>query len=245
MLALAFKKTLFSLQRGFALRMIVYSILITLLIFAVIIGGLALIISPPQMFANAWAWVAGDTLDQASAWFSAGGSFMQWAMIAFTVLLVVLLFPLMVPVTGGFLSDSAILPIEKEYGRTADPSRTVLDEIWAGFGFMLPALGWNLLCLPFYFIPGVNVVVWLLLNASLMAKQFYIMIAPRHLSRIEEKAEWKRHRWQYILAGAFVLMMSIVPFVNLVAPIIGIVFMTHLFLLLVPAKQVVLPPIEQ
>jgi uncharacterized protein involved in cysteine biosynthesis len=99
-----------------------------------------------------------------------------------TVLIAVLLYPIVALVLGGVLFDVAAERVEKlrfpndAPGRFLNPAEGLLN----GLKIAGPALVLNLLALPFVLLPVVNVIVFALLNAFLMGREYFSLAALRH-----------------------------------------------------------------
>ncbi|OYW87084.1 MAG: hypothetical protein B7Z22_05270 [Hyphomonas sp. 32-62-5] len=89
------------------------------------------------------------------------------------------------------------------------------EGISNGLKIALPALLLNLLAIPLYFIPGVNVVVFILMNAVLMGREYATLAASRHMSFRDAVALRNRHGFSVFLVG---LACSVIPFF---APLVG------------------------
>jgi len=93
----------------------------------------------------------------------------------------------------------------------------------------LVAIMLNVLVIPLYFVPVINLFVFYVLNGSLLGKEFFIMVARRHLPLEDAKKLRARHSRTIFLAGAALAFFATLPIVNLVAPFWGIAVMTHLY----------------
>jgi len=138
------------------------------------------------------------------------------------VVLAIALSPAISMVVGGLLFDFAAERVEKKIG--APPARGVpLHEgVWNGIRIAIPALLLNLIAIPFYFIPGVNALVFYGLNGFLMGREYATLAATRRMSYADAVALRKRHRGAVFLVG---LACSVIPFF---APLVGASAMTRL-----------------
>lgn len=138
------------------------------------------------------------------------------------IVFAVALSPAISMVVGGVLFDYAAERVEKKIG--APPARSVplTQGILNGVRIALPALILNLLAIPFYFIPGVNAVVFYGLNGFLMGREYATITAARRMSFAEARALRKRHGGAVFMVG---LACSFIPFL---APLVGASAMTRL-----------------
>lgn len=99
-------------------------------------------------------------------------------------------------------------------------------------GLKLAALivGVDLVLLPIDIgLPGVGEVVSLAANGLLLGREYFELVALRHLD-LEQASQLRRNNSSAVwLAGALIALSSMVPVVNLVAPLLGTSLMVHLF----------------
>jgi CysZ protein len=134
-----------------------------------------------------------------------------------------------------FFADEVVAAVEvRHYQALAATARTLpfTREVAAASRSLLRALGYNLLALP---LAGVLVftaigpaAVFLGVNAVLLGRELTDMAWLRHCSG-DERAN-PVPRAERLLLGAAVAGLMLVPFVNLVAPLVGVAAGTHLVL---------------
>ena len=145
--------------------------------------------------------------------------------VAASVVLVVLaiaLSPAASILVGGFLFDLAAARVEKAV--RAPPARPVpLGEgVANGLKIALPALLLNLLVIPLYFVPVLNLIVFIALNGALMGREYSTLAAARQMSFKEAVRLRNRHAGSVFLVG---LACSVIPFF---APLVGASVMVRL-----------------
>lgn len=138
------------------------------------------------------------------------------------VVLSIALSPAISMVVGGVLFDYAASRVEKKIGAPAARNVPLTEGAWNGVRIALPALLFNLIAIPFYFIPGVNALVFYGLNGFLMGREYSTITAARHMSYADAVALRKRHGGAVFLVG---LACSVIPFF---APLVGASAMTRL-----------------
>ena len=100
----------------------------------------------------------------------------------------------------------------------------------AGLGLMLAVLGIDLVLLPFDFaLPGLAQLVTLLANGWLLGREYFELVALRHVSREEAVALRRRFAARITLAGTLLALLAMIPLLNLIAPLFGTALMVHLF----------------
>jgi len=196
-------------------RVLVRCVLLALATFAVLLAVVPILIS----------WLDLTGLGWLDATLAVLGS-------AAVLLLAWLLFPAAIALGLGLFADEVVEAIERRHypGLPPAPGLGVTDSVLGGLRLGATALLLNLLALPLYLVPGANLVVFLALNGYLLGREYFEAVATRRLSRAQASAERRRARGRVWMAGAVIAALSAVPVVNLMAPVIGVAFMTHLFL---------------
>ena len=70
---------------------------------------------------------------------------------------------------------------------------------------------------------------FLLVNGYLVGREYFDMIASRHLDPAAARALRKSYRGRVYVAGLVLAVLFTVPVVNLFAPMLGAAAMVHLF----------------
>jgi len=152
-----------------------------------------------------------------------------------SILLVLLLFFLGAPVAALFaslfLEDIADAVEERFY--PADPKPPGVSfwtALWTGLRLFFWVLLLNLLLLPLnIFLPGFGTLFSLLVNGWLLGREYFELVALRHLSPRAADALRKNHRGGVWRAGIVLAVLTMIPLVNLLAPLFGAAFMVHVF----------------
>jgi CysZ protein len=196
-------------------RVIACSLAIALACFAGLWLLVALLLSHVRLF----AWRPLDWLaDQAGAF---GVLLLTW-----------LLFPAVLTLIIGFFFDRIAGALESlHYPGRGPPRRQNLKEIITGsLRLMGLAIVLNLLALPLYLLlPGINLFIFLAINGYLLGREYFEAVALRRLDREAAKAMRNRFGFRVFIGGIVIAGLFTVPFVNLVAPVIAIAFMLHVF----------------
>ncbi|MEI9985999.1 MAG: EI24 domain-containing protein [Aliidongia sp.] len=169
----------------------------------------------------------------------AGIAWAQWVVGVFGAFAVpvlsYILFPSVVFLVLGLFSDAIILAVERRYYPYLPPApgTPVLTALLSGLRLMLVGIVVNLVALAFVYwwaawIPGLNIVVFGLINGYLVGRQYFETVAFRRFGTGAANVVWRDHRMDFILAGATVAALSLVPVVNLVAPMVGTAATVHL-----------------
>ena len=129
--------------------------------------------------------------------------------------------------------DDIVRAVEAKHYPAAAASARALgwrEELRVGLRSLVRSLGYNLLALPvalLLLVTGIGtVVVFAAVNAVLLGRELTEMVALRH--RDESGAAPLPGFATRTLLGAIVVALLLVPFVNLLAPVLGAAAATHL-----------------
>lgn len=161
-------------------------------------------------------------IPDAEGWLGAALNAGEFALSIVAVVLAVALSPAASMFIGGMLFDFAAERVEKAVGAPTPRKASLWAGLATGARIALPALLLNLIAIPFYFIPGLNAVVFYSLNGYLMGREYSTLAATRHMSYREALKLRRSARLSVFLVG---LACSIVPFIG---PLIGASAMTRL-----------------
>jgi CysZ protein len=158
----------------------------------------------------------------------AGGA--EIAAGAGAILAAVILWPVVSLMIGGMLFERAAERIETLRFPADPPGRKIpFAEALANTAKLAPpALALSLATAPLLFIPGVNVIVFLLVNAALMSREYFSLAALRFRPWSEVRALRARHRGAIFLAGLTCAALMLVPVLNFIAPLYGAALMVRL-----------------
>jgi CysZ protein len=141
-------------------------------------------------------------------------------------------FPAVVTLIMGFYLERVAAAVEAfDYPGRGPPRRQPLGEMLAvmmrltGLTLVL-----NLLALPVYLlVPGINLVLFFVLNGYLFGRGYFEVVALRRLDAGEARAVRSRFAGRVFLGGVAIAGLFALPLVNLVAPVIATAFMLHIF----------------
>jgi CysZ protein len=151
------------------------------------------------------------------------------------VLMLVLLWlaggPVAALFAGLFLDGLAAKIEARDY--PADPPAPGLG-FWTGLrtglSLVLMVLGLNAVLLPLDLaFPGPGEVINLIGNGWLLGREYFELAALRHLPPDQAASLRQRYRWRITGGGLMIALLSIIPLLNLVAPLFGVALMVHLF----------------
>lgn len=192
--------------------------LLTLVVYAALFAALIWLLRNSQISELPWLEALAD-----------------WGAGAMAAALATLVFPGVVSaVLGVFLDDVARLVEERHYaGRGPGRDIPVAEALTSAAGLAAWTVGLNLVFLPLYlvlfFAPPLNLVVYYMLNGRLLGREYFETVALRRVDAGVMAALRQRHGWTIWLAGAATAALLTVPLVNLVAAVVGVAAMVHIF----------------
>jgi uncharacterized protein involved in cysteine biosynthesis len=194
-------------------RALALSVGLTLAALALVWTGLGWVLTHTRFFENTWLDFGAGAL---------GG-------LALAALSYVLFPGVVAAFLGLFLEDVAAAVEARHYPGLPPPvRRSLAAEIGGSAALLFVSLAVNLLVLPLYLVPGLNLAVFLATNGFLLAREYVTMSAARRLDSPGARRLWRERRGQAWLAGAAFAGLSLVPLVNLAAPVVAVAATTHL-----------------
>ncbi|MDG1274569.1 MAG: EI24 domain-containing protein [Alphaproteobacteria bacterium] len=163
------------------------------------------------------------------------GPMLSWAWGLLALIFGTLLLPPITIIIGSIYSDSIVDHIEKKYY----PSRLGMRQIkLSELGFSISknfciTIIVNILLAPVYlivtFFPIISFLIFYSVNGYLIGKELFETVASRHLEMKDRYLLKKQNNNKVIIGGIIMVGISTIPILNLIAAVLGIVFMTHFF----------------
>lgn len=146
--------------------------------------------------------------------------------------------PISVLVAGLFLDDLADAVEADLYppgarGRAIPASQAIL----MGMRFAAISAGVNILALFLLLIPGVNAIAFLLANAYLLGREYFLFAATRFRPLDEAMELRRRYAPQLFLSGLFIAAFVMTPGLNVLTPLFGVAFMSRIHKMLAPERR--------
>lgn len=208
-------KTFSSLTQNSRLVMVMLvCVLLTLVLVGLFIAGVMWFLLSYDVFAAAWLEtgldVAGGLLAFVVAWFAA---------------------PAIMPAIAGLFEEYIVAATYHNMPNAPKGKEPpFFQSLYYDVRFGVVGLFYNLLALPLYLVPGVNVAVYYLLNGYLLGRGFFIITARWHLGDVAHATRlYQQHRKQLFLHGLGLAFLATLPVASLFVPFIGIVLMTHVY----------------
>jgi CysZ protein len=143
-----------------------------------------------------------------------------------------LLFPAVVTLIAGLFVNRIATAVEAmDYPVAAPPRNRPWGEMVAVMLRLTAAtIALNLLALPLYLlVPGINLVLFLVMNGYLLGRGYFEVVALRRLDAAAARAVRSRFAGRIFLGGVVIAGLFALPLVNLLAPVIATAFMVHVF----------------
>jgi len=196
------------------LRTIMFrTLILTLVLFAVVIASVEILLSNTVELSWPWAdWAMG------------------LGMGIFLLIASLFLMPPTVALFAGLFLDEVAALVERKHYSLDKPGIPLsgITSLWMALRFSALALLVNLLLLPAIAF-GVGAILMLGVNAYLISREYFEMAAMRHMTAFEARDLRRRNAPMVFIAGTIPAALSIVPFVNFLAPLYSTSYFIHLF----------------
>lgn len=142
----------------------------------------------------------------------------------------VFLMPAVTALVASIFVDEVAEQVERKHYPAEQPgvalplSRALVE----GLKTALLAILLYLIALPFFLFAGVGVIVFFIVAAYLLGREYFLLAAMRFRSIEEAKALRKEHASTVFAAGCIVAAFVSIPIVNLATPLFGTAFMVHM-----------------
>lgn len=195
-------------------RVLWISLAATIIVYGLLIGGVS------------WLMFGTNILTGLPGW----EAVIDWAAVVIVPIVALFLFPAVITaVLGFFLEDVADAVEDKWYPELPAPRDVSVGEaLWAAGRFALVAVGLNLLILPLYLFPVLGQVAFYAVNGYLIGREYFELVMLRRLTGEQVTALRKVHGVRLWMTGALTAFLLTIPFVNIIAPVLGTAAMVHI-----------------
>ena len=206
-------KTFLSLFKARLTGIIILCALLAVLVIILLIIGITWLTAYLSDFETGWIntaiTIAAGILSGLGGWFM---------LPALTVLI------------GGIFQERIIHKVEMTYYPDSALKEDVKfwPDLWHDIRFTIRALFLNLIILPFYLF-GFGFIISVLLNGYLLGREFFETAAGYHIGKPATIGLRKRYQSQIYLGGIVITLMNLTPFLNLLVPVLGPVWMIHVY----------------
>ncbi len=154
---------------------------------------------------------------------------------AAVVLLAWFAFPAFMGVIASLFLERVVDAVEHRHypGLPAPRNLGVSTSIVMATRFAGVVLLVNLVALPFYaiflFFPVLSFALFICVNGYLLGREYFELVAARRMDQTGFRALFRANRATLFLAGIVVALLTTVPIINLLAPVVATAFITHVF----------------
>jgi uncharacterized protein involved in cysteine biosynthesis len=189
--------------------------------------------------------VAGAILVLIASWVGVGellahvrmfqSGWLEWlariAVAAGTLFGTIALFGALMATIASFFVDRIARAVERRYYPLSPLPRSqgLREQVRGSASFLLGVIGVNIVALPLYLVWGADVFVFLLVNGYLLGREYFELVALRHVDPATVRDLRQVYRWRLLLAGVVIAAMGFVPLANLLTPVVATAFMLHIF----------------
>lgn len=210
----AFAKAVAQLRDRRIIHILLLSLAVSAAVFVALWIGVGVLLANTTLFQTGWLDSAIDVL---------GG--------LATVVITWLLFPAVVSATIGLFLENVAEEVErKHYPHLPAVRHQGMGEVIAiTLKFLTIIVVLNILMLVFLLFPPVFPFVFYGINGYLLGREYFELVGMRRLEPGSVTNMRRQHRLTVFVTGLVIAFLLTVPFVNLLAPIVGTAAMVHVF----------------
>ncbi len=140
---------------------------------------------------------------------------------------------LVAPVTAllaGLYADEVAEVVERTRYSADRPgvSQPLMTGLFAALRFTGFVVLVNIAMLPLLFLPGINVPIFLVVNAYLLGREYFEQVAMRFRTPQAARALRNAHSGKVMLGGLTIAVLLAVPIVNILTPLYATALMVHI-----------------
>jgi CysZ protein len=143
----------------------------------------------------------------------------------------IFLIPPVTSLMAGLYLDDIAGQVERSHYPADPPGKEmpVHAAIGVGLRFFVAVLVVNLIALLLLLVPGVNLIAFYAGNGYLLGREYFEMVAMRHVPAEEARRLRKANMGYVWLCGLIVAGLASVPIANLLTPLFATAFMVHIY----------------
>lgn len=159
---------------------------------------------------------------------------LKWGGWIGSFIVALLLFPALFSVIGGLFYESVADAVDARHFPNLPPANgaPVATAVMSGLKYFLLLFVLNVFALPVYLLlllmAGAGAVLYIIVNGILFGREQFDAVALRRFSPAAAAAWRRQHRFRLFTHGALTALLALVPFLNFLAPLLGVAAMTHL-----------------
>jgi CysZ protein len=143
----------------------------------------------------------------------------------------VFLIPPVTSLIAGLYLDDIAGEVERVYYPADPPGHELatLTSIGISLKFFVVIVAVNLLALFLLLIPGINLIAFYVGNGYLLGREYFEMVAMRHLPPEDARRLRKANMVYVTVCGLLIAGLASVPILNLLTPLFATAFMAHIY----------------
>ena len=143
----------------------------------------------------------------------------------------IFLIPPATSLMAGLYLDDIAKEVERVYYPSDPPGKELptLAAIGVGLKFCLVVLLVNLVALFLLLVPGINLIAFYIGNGYLLGREYFEMVAMRHMPPEEARGLRMANMGYVTLCGLIIAGLASVPILNLLTPLFATAFMVHVY----------------
>ena len=150
--------------------------------------------------------------------------------VAVAALLAFILFLPVATAIAALFTDPIAAAVEARFYPGLPPANPapLTQQAWDGIALGVRVLAWQCLALILaVMLPGVGLILGWAVSAWGLGRGLFVAVAMRRMDRAAAGALYRANRWSVLAQGALITAASLVPVLNLLAPILGTAAMVH------------------
>jgi len=210
----AFLKAIGQLPDRTFRRVVFGSFFLSLALFAALVYGVGWLLDGIALFGVGWLdWIV-EALGSTAAFVVA-----------------ILLFPGAALVIVSLFLEPIVRAVEARHypGRPPGRKQPVAETLVNVMRLVVVSVILNLLALPLYLIPGVNLFVFYFLNGYLLGREYFELVAFRRMGVREARALCKQRKGRIFIGGVVITVLLSIPIINWMMPVVAVAYMVHIF----------------
>ncbi|NQU71160.1 MAG: EI24 domain-containing protein [Rhodospirillales bacterium] len=195
-------------------RVVFGSFFLSLALFAALVYGTSWLLDGLGVFGIGWLdWIV-EALGSTAAFIVA-----------------VLLFPGIALVIVSLFLEPIVRAVEARHypGRPPGRNQPIAETLVNVIRLVLISVILNLLALPLYLIPILNLFVFYFLNGYLLGREYFELVAFRRMGVGEARILRKQRKGRVFIGGVVITVLLSIPIISWMMPVVAVAFMVHLF----------------
>ncbi|NOX10116.1 MAG: hypothetical protein GXP22_11660 [Gammaproteobacteria bacterium] len=138
--------------------------------------------------------------------------------------------PTLIVLISGLFQEHIIYRTEQAFypERMRKEKPALWPDLLHDLRFTAWAIFLNILILPLYFF-GIGFILSILLNSYFLGREFFTTAAGYHLGKPQAQNLLSNNKISAYIGGLMITLLTLTPVVNLLVPVIAVVWMVHVY----------------